>query len=145
MATRKPGHLVDWDIEFNRPVVDGKIVNPFTGQIQQAGKNGLRSGPPCVAFKLFNINSDVNIGILMKDLPVSLEKLYVGIAKNVEQGIYSLVSVNASAYSFIVICAIRVSAEEFQRAWNSMYEHSDEEWHAYLEGKQMKPSTNPSS
>jgi hypothetical protein len=42
-------HLVHWAIEFNRPVVDGKIAHPVTGEIQKAGRLGLKDGPPGVS------------------------------------------------------------------------------------------------
>lgn len=142
--TSPPGvnHLVEWDVQFNRPIVDGKIVNPFSGEIQEAGKEGFKKGPPFIEFSLINTNADTGLTMANKDFPVSLEKLYLGVAKCVQEGIYSLISINASRYSFVIVCAIQVSKESFFEACDSMYSHTDEEWRAYLQGKYIKPSIN---
>jgi hypothetical protein len=53
-------HMVYWDPEFNRPIVDGKIAHPVTREIQDAGPI-VTEGPPGVQIHLFNMNSDQNI------------------------------------------------------------------------------------
>lgn len=131
---------MQWDVQFNRPIVDGKIVNPFSGEIQEAGKEGFTEGPPFIAFKLINTKPGMGLTMVFKELPVSLEKLHLGVAKCVQEGIYSLVSISASRYSFVVVCALQVSAQAFWEAFDNMYSHTDEEWHAYLQGKYIKPS-----
>ena len=50
-------HIVNWDIEFNRPIVDGRIVHPITGEIQKAGIKGLTDGPPGVSMHIINMSA----------------------------------------------------------------------------------------
>lgn len=135
-SSATPGTIVYWDVEFNRPVVDGKIVHPVTGEIQPAGKNGLTDGPPSVSVHLLNMNADVDFRSIHGAFPVAMERVYISVARHVSDGIYKLVSVNASEYSFVIVCNIQVSVEEFNIAWKNMFskrsefKYTDEEWDA---------------
>lgn len=139
--------MVSWDIEFNRPIVDGKIAHPITGEIQQAGRQGVTDGPPSIEIRMFNVNSNINIRMITKSSPVSLEKLYLAVARHVHDGIYKLISINASSYTFIIVCQIQVSAEDFNIAWKNMYskkadfKYTDEEWDAWLETNKASEKT----
>jgi hypothetical protein len=119
---------------INRPVVDGKIAHPVTGEIQKAGRMGLTDGPPGVSFHLLNMNLDVNFRSVHKVFRVPVEDLYTAVARHVRNGVYKLVSINASEYSFVVVCKIQVSAEEFDIAWKNIFskgsdfKYTDEEW-----------------
>jgi hypothetical protein len=133
-------HLVYWDVEFNRPVVDGKIIHPITGEIQQAGAKGLRNGPPGIHIRIFNINSSTNVAEIAQFLPVPVEQIYLGVAQHIQDGIYSIVSINITSYAFFIICEVKVSAEAFRIAWKNLlskkedYKYADEEWDAaYLD------------
>lgn len=134
-------HLVQWDVEFNRPVVDGNIAHPITGEIQQAGGQGFRTGPPSIDVKLINLNLDTKPFVISMMQPVSLEDLYLAVARHVHDGIYSLTSVSASSYSFVIVCEVLVSEKEYDVAVKNMfckkadYKYSDEEWDAYLAKK----------
>lgn len=138
-SAAKFAHVVDWDIEFDRPVVDGKVQDPVTGEIREAGRQGLRDGPPSIELRLFNTNADIDVVSITKSIPVRLEKLYLWVAKQVHDGIFSLVSINASEYSFTLVCHIQVSAEEFKTAFQNMFRkkgdflYTDEEWDDYLQ------------
>jgi hypothetical protein len=125
-------HIVDWDTEFNRPLVDGKITHPVTGEIQQAGK-WLTHGPPGVSVHLLNMNADVKLRSTSQVIHVPMEKIYIAVAKHVRDGIYRLVSVNASEYSFVIVCQIEVSAEEFDAIWSNKFavEAEDESFGPY--------------
>lgn len=46
----------------------------------------------------------------------SVDRVYVAMAKLVRDEILDIVSVNASAYSFTLVCIIKVSEEESKRA-----------------------------
>ncbi len=70
-------HLVYWDIEFNRPIVDGKIVHPITGEIQEAGRKGLTDGPPGVSMHFINMNAQGKVRTISSGHPVSVEKARV--------------------------------------------------------------------
>jgi len=118
-------HIVNWDIEFNRPLVDGNIAHPVTGEIIKGGRLGLKDGPPGVDIILFNINTDTKPLSIRATSPVPMAKVYLAVAKHVKDGIYKLVSVNASAYSFVIVCEIVVSAEEFNVAWQNRFSNLD--------------------
>lgn len=91
--------------------------------------------------KVFNINSNVKITAMFRWSPVSLDQFYLGVARHVQQGIYSLVSINAIAYSFTLVCDNKVSAEEFEMAWKKLfsksceYKYTDEDWDKYLDAQ----------
>ena len=76
---------------------------------------------------------------ITKSIPVRLEKLYLWVAKQVHDEIFSIVSINASAYSFTLVCAISVSADEFKTSFKNMFAkkgdflYTDEEWDDYLQ------------
>lgn len=131
--------IVDWDAEFNRPVVDGKFAHPETGEIKEAGRLGFIDGPPNIEIRIFNINSDVKLWNITASKPVSVDDLYLCVARHVHDKIYSLVSVNASAYSFTIVCKVNVTREEFDVAWKNMfskredYKHTDEEWDSHMD------------
>ena len=114
-------HIVDWDIEFNRPIVDGKIAHPVTGEIQKAGRLGLKDGPPGVSCHVLNMNVEGKIRSISETHPVPMEKVYLAVAKHVKDGIYRLISVSASEYSFILVCEVLVSDEEFMAVWKNKF------------------------
>ena len=114
-------HIVDWDIEFDRPLVDGNIAHPVTGEIQKGGRLGLKNGPPGVTIWFINTNVDVKFLFSRSVTPVSVEKVYLAVAKHVKDGIYKIVSVNASEYSFVLVCEILVTKEEFEDRWTNKF------------------------
>ena len=79
--------------------------------------------PPCISVKLFNIDSDVSLKALRRELAVSLHKVHLGVTKCVYDGIFSLVSINA-----VIVCDIKVSDEAFTEALRSAYNHTEEEF-----------------
>ena len=119
-------HKVYWDIEFNRPIVDGKIAHPITGEIQQTGRKGLKDGPPGVSLHILNMNAHGNVRSISGVYSVSVEKAYLAVAKHVKEGIYKLISVNASAYSFVIVCDVQVSDEEFEATWINKFAEESE-------------------
>jgi hypothetical protein len=52
--------------------------------------------------------------------------VYLAIAKHVRNGIYKFISVNASAYSFVIVCDVQVSDEEFSMAWKNKFAEESE-------------------
>ena len=74
------------------------------------------------------MNEDTNFG----------ETLYLSVARHVNDGTYSPISINASAYSFVLVCRIEVGREEFGIAFNNMFsrkedwKYTDEEWDAHF-------------
>jgi hypothetical protein len=146
-ASAKFAHIVNWDVQLGRPVVDGKVQDPVTGEIREAGRQGLQDGPPSIEFRLFNVNADIDVVSITKSIPVRLEKLYLWVAKQVHDEVFSIISINASAYSFTLICNILVSADEFNTSFKNMFRkkadflYTDEEWDDYLQktyGKYVK-------
>lgn len=45
--------------------------------------------------------------------PVSVDEIYVEIAKHVKAGLYRFVSVSVSAYSFVIVCISELNSDEF--------------------------------
>lgn len=77
-------YMVYWDPEFNRPIVDGKIAHPVTGEIQDAGPIVV-DGPSGVQIHLFNMNSDQNIRSVSVVKPVPMERVYLAVAKHLKR------------------------------------------------------------
>lgn len=113
--------IVFWDAEFKRPVVDGKFAHPLTGEILQAGNKGLIDGPPSIEIRLFNVDARVNVLNINQSTPLSIDALYTAVSKQVEKGIFSIISVNASQYSFTLVCQILVTKEEFDLSWKNLF------------------------
>jgi hypothetical protein len=53
-------------------------------------------------------------------LAASVDDIVVEIAKHVRDGVYSIVSISASAYSFAVICTTEKTQVEFHEALTQM-------------------------
>jgi hypothetical protein len=47
--------------------------------------------------------------------PVSVDKLFVKIAKPIQDGSYSTASVSARAYSFVIVCISELTSVDFMK------------------------------
>jgi hypothetical protein len=52
----------------------------------------------------------------------SVDDVFLEVAKHVREGVYTIVSISASAYSFAIICKTEKTREEFHEAWVRMAE-----------------------
>ena len=147
--------MINWDAEFKRPIIDGKTIHPFTGEVVKAGRKGLIDGPPGVQIHLLNMNADVKLRSTHQVVPIPMEKVYLAVAKHVRDGLYRLVSINASQYSFVIVCDIQVSAEKFDEVWSNKFakeSEADESFGPYInwrteaeywDASQYKPAKEP--
>jgi hypothetical protein len=102
-----------WDVRCVRPVVDGKVWNPEMKQVEEAGRDGYTPSPPSV---------DVRTSQTVRaSFPVSVDKLFVKIAKHIQDGSYSIVSIGASAYSFVIVCISELTSDEFMKLSFTMF------------------------
>jgi hypothetical protein len=72
------------------------------------------------------MNAHGNVRSISGVYSVSVEKTYLAVARHVKEGMYKLISVNASAYSFFVVCDAQVSDEEFEAAWINKFAEESE-------------------
>jgi hypothetical protein len=116
-------HLVLWDFKYKRPVVDGKVVNPETGLVEEAGSERRWLGPPAVDVIWHNLNALSDFRTTRAPFVTTVDKVFVEIANHIRDGVYSIVSVSASAYSFTIICDTKKTSAEFREALKQMREH----------------------
>lgn len=114
-------HIVSWDIEFNRPIVDNKVAHPITGEIREPGSQGSTYGPPGIEVRFLSTNTEERLPKYTKTVYVSVEKVFLAVARHLHDGIYKPVNINVSAYSFTIVAFVRVSAEELDVAWKNMF------------------------
>ena len=121
-------HLVLWHFKYMRPVVDGKVVNPETGLVEEAGSEGSWPGPPAVDVIWYNLHGLSNFKTVRAPFAVTVDEIFLEIANHIRDGVYSIVSVSASAYSFTIICMTEKTQAEFNKALSQMrgnlYGHS---------------------
>ena len=116
-------HPVLWDVASGRPIIDGKTINAKTGEVEKAGQL-TKSGPPSIDVIWHNMTATSNFKTMRASHQTTLDKLFVQIAKHVEEGLYRLISVSASAYSFVIICESDLTLEEFREARLKMVDTS---------------------
>lgn len=110
---------VVWDVATRRPIVDGKVINAQTGEPQEA-VGPTRSGPPSIDFIWHNLHCKSSIRTIRGPKDMTVNQLFVAVAKHVKDGLYELISVDATAYAFIVICSSEKDSEECNAAWTKM-------------------------
>ncbi|KZL86429.1 hypothetical protein CI238_02652 [Colletotrichum incanum] len=89
-----------WDARYNRPIVGGKVTNPTTGQVEDAGSMFV-AGPPSIQAMWFNVKSSPS-------------------SSGWKSGVYSVVSLNASVYSLTVVCDSTATLSEFRQVIRTM-------------------------
>lgn len=120
---RACAHLVSWDVEHNRPVVGGMITRPITGEVVKRGKR-MTAGPPAVDCTWHNWNVGAGFKSLRASIPLPVDKLFVAVAEHVRDGHYSIVSINASTYSFVIICNSELPHNEISKLQRKMSSNS---------------------
>lgn len=116
-------YLVPWDVKHNTPVVDGKVTNPNTGLVEAAGSEGYRAGPPMVDVIWHNMDSSSDFADLRASFAASVDEVYLEISKHIKEGLYSIVSISASAYAFHIICKSTKTRAQFHEAWVKMVDN----------------------
>jgi hypothetical protein len=111
-------HPGEWDVATKRPIVDDKITNAETGEPQQAVGERFH-GPPSIDFIWHNMNASAGARTVRGAKHTTIDRLFVTVARHVEQGLYTLISVNATEYAMVVVCSSEMSYEDFSAAWSA--------------------------
>ena len=111
-------YYVPWDVRYNRPVVNNQVTNPTTGAIEAAGSEGLTAGPPCIDAIWVNLNrgSPAFWKVHRSYLFTTLDKALAQITEHLQQEVYSITSLNATAYSVTVVCESTKTDAEMSQA-----------------------------
>jgi len=121
-----------WDARYNRPIVGGRVTNPTTGVVEQAGTMFV-AGPPSIEAIWVNLSASPRWQTIVTSLNCPIDDALCQIASHIQQGIYSIVSLNASAYSLKIMCKSEQSLEEMLQSiqtlkvqLNEDQDHEDE-------------------
>lgn len=116
--------MVDWDCATNRPIVDGKTINPDTGEVQPASTSRT-NGPPTVDILWHNLHGSVPEGVdtwISSRGPTgpTIDTVFIRVAKLVQAGVIKLHSVTATEYTIVVVCTSEATKAEFRKAaWDA--------------------------
>ncbi|KAH8123924.1 hypothetical protein FP744_10003155 [Trichoderma asperellum] len=98
-------HAGVWDYEANRPVVDGKIEDPITGEVRPVTEGtSFYSGPPNVDITIMNLHADAS-GTFRFQRAFPFERLLAHIMRVIDREGISLHALNATSYSITVVLA----------------------------------------
>jgi len=110
-----------WDVKYNRPIVGGKVTNPTTGEVEEAGPL-FKAGPPSIRTIWCNVESPSPLGwaTFGTALNCPIDKALYQVAQHIQQGLYSIVSLNASEFCLTIICNSTMPLEEFRQVIHTM-------------------------
>ncbi|KAK0103144.1 hypothetical protein ONS95_014944 [Cadophora gregata] len=108
-----------WDAKYNRPIVDGKVTNPHTGEIEDAGPM-LVAGLPSIQASWFNISSTGTWRSVHAPIHCPIDDLLCAVISHVKDGLYTIESLNASTYSLTVVCSSSQSTADFHHTISTM-------------------------
>jgi len=106
-----------WDARYNRPIVGGRVTNPITGEVEVAGEMFV-AGPPSIQVIWVNLclsSTSSGWGTIAASLNCTIDDALIQIAQQVKEGLYSIVSLNASAYSLTIMCKSTTTGEEIRQ------------------------------
>lgn len=112
-------HAIYWDAEANRPIVDGKYIDPKTGELRPS-TGAAYTGPSSVDIIIINLHEDSNEGIYRATRSFPMEKLLFHMMRIVHERELQIDSVNATAYAVRIIMAHELKKEEFIEAAHAM-------------------------
>ncbi|KAL2061663.1 hypothetical protein VTL71DRAFT_7040 [Oculimacula yallundae] len=110
-----------WDAKYKRPIVDGKVTNPFTGAIEIAGPM-LMSGPPALDLLFINVKGTGprHWSTVHASSGGTIGKAVCEVAEHVKQGFYKLMSLNATEFNLVVVWQSGMTSEEFGKVTRAM-------------------------
>jgi len=114
-----------WDAKYNRPIVGGRVRNPTTGEIEEAGPMFV-AGPPSIRAIWVNLSPSPSVSgwnIIGASLHTEIDKALFQVASQVQQGIYSIVSLNASEYSITIVCKSTATLSDMDQAVQALQRH----------------------
>ncbi|KAE8361596.1 hypothetical protein BDV27DRAFT_132759 [Aspergillus caelatus] len=105
-------YLTRWRSRRKAPIVAEKYQAPDPGETNQATQSDTFSGPPAIHATWFNVHDRSDFRNISISLPASIDKITIAIGNHVRDGVYSIVSMSASAYSITVVCSTEKSRAE---------------------------------
>ncbi|KAB8217465.1 hypothetical protein BDV33DRAFT_177109 [Aspergillus novoparasiticus] len=106
-------YLRRWHSRRKAPIVAEKYQAPDPDETNQAAQlDTTFSGPPAVHATWFNVHDRSDFRNISISLPASIDKITIAIGNHVRDGVYSIVSMSASAYSITVVCSTEKSRAE---------------------------------
>ncbi|GAB1204428.1 hypothetical protein APSETT445_003081 [Aspergillus pseudonomiae] len=106
-------YLTRWRSRRKAPIVTEKYQAPAPGDINQATQPDIHfSGSPAVHATWFNVHDHSDFRNISVRLPASIDKITIAIGNHVRDGVYSIVSMSASAYSITIVCSTEKSQAE---------------------------------
>jgi hypothetical protein len=110
---------VSWDCSTNRPIIDGKTINPDTGEVQPASIP-ITYGPPTIDIVYHNFlgyDPEDDVWKLVRGpTGPSIDQVFIRVAKLVQAGVITLHSVNITQYTCVVVCESKATKAEFRKA-----------------------------
>ena len=82
----------------------------------------MTSGPPAVDCIWHNWHSKSGNGFksLRASIPLPVDKIFVSVAEHVRDGHYSIISINVSAYMFVIVCNSELTQSELGKLYREM-------------------------
>ncbi|KAE8134268.1 hypothetical protein BDV38DRAFT_255499 [Aspergillus pseudotamarii] len=105
-------YLTRWRSKRKAPIVAEKFQTRDSDEINQATQPDTFSGPPAIHAAWFNVHDRSDFRNISTSLPASIDKITIAIGNHVRDGVYSIVSMSASAYSITVVCSTEKSRAE---------------------------------
>jgi len=115
-------YYVPWDMRYNRPVVGNRVTNPTTGEVEEADAERLTVGPPCIDAIWVNLNRGSTLfwRLHRASLFTTIDKALIQITEHLRQEVYSITSLNATAYSITIVCESTKTDNEMHQALNQL-------------------------
>lgn len=88
-------YLTKWHAEYKVLMVDRKIQNPNTEEIEDAGNADFYHGPPSIQTARLNMHGESDFHVVGVSFAVMIDEVFVKIAEHLKSEIYSLVRVSA--------------------------------------------------
>jgi hypothetical protein len=79
-------HIILWDVELNRTVVEGKVTNSATRIVEEARKKGYQQGPPSVNVIWHSIHAASDFKAIRESFPATAVEVYLEVAVTFEMG-----------------------------------------------------------
>lgn len=140
-----------WDEVRRRPIVGDTTTNARTGIIQAAGTKVI-AGPPSINAMWINWHSDMSYSgpecppprwrSVRMALNCEIGDVLCHVAEQVKGRAYRVISLNASAYSLVIVCRSRKTYTEFGEVVQRMADllHADAGWATHPD--RVRPAQN---
>jgi hypothetical protein len=97
-------HYPVWDFDTKRPIVGGKIEDPVTGEVRDAGERKY-NGPPHVDVVFMNLHEPSNMNVFRARCEPPLEDLLFRIVKIINDKSLQIHSLNVTLCNITLLLA----------------------------------------